>query len=63
MIELLNVKEGDIYEHGLIYIFGKCFDVQKSSIEVIDKFGNSISWKIVNDYFKVISKSIKFKIA
>lgn len=61
MIELLNVKEGDIYEHSLIYFFGKCFDAKNSSIEVIDKFGNSINWKIVNTYFKVNLNSIKLQ--
>jgi hypothetical protein len=53
MIELLNVKEGDIYEQSLIHVFGKCEDTISPRIEITDKFGKMISWKIVNNYFKV----------
>jgi len=63
MIELLNVKEGDIYEQSLIYLFGKCEDTIRPSIEIKDKFGNSISWKIFNNYFKVIFKPISSPVA
>ena len=54
MIELLNVKEGDIFKQSLVYLFGKSYDTSQSSIQIFDHFGTEISWKIVNNYFKVI---------
>ena len=53
MIELLNVKECEVFDHAIIYLFGNCCDFSQPNIDVIDHFGNSISWKIANNYFKV----------
>jgi len=57
MIELFNVKAGDIFYHSIIQIFGNCTTTNTDeSIEVSDGNGRIISWKIVNSFFKVIQK-------
>ena len=52
MIEIINVKAGDIFYHSIIQLFGSCINDKTQSIEVFDNNGRSISWKLVNFYFK-----------
>jgi hypothetical protein len=53
MIELINIKEGEIFDHSIVYLFGICINYSKPTIEIIDSIGNSITWSINNNYFKV----------
>ena len=47
MIQLLNVKAGDLFYHSVIPLFGKCDDYE----QFISIGGRQ--WKIENNYFKV----------
>ena len=53
MIDLLNVKPGEIFTQSIVYLFGYCCNFTAAKIEVIDEFGLSIIWSITNSYFKV----------
>lgn len=55
MIEVLNLKPGDVLPHSIAYIFGKCLD-KTSKLVVIDSSQNSTEWDVKNCYFKVIKK-------
>lgn len=58
MIDLLNVKPGEIFTQSIVYLFGYCCNFTAAKIEVIDEFGLSIIWSITNSYFKVKNYSI-----
>lgn len=53
MIELINIKPGDMFVNSLVYICGFCSDSLSNSIQVTDNSGKSIIWPIVQNYFKV----------
>lgn len=53
MIELLNIKPGDLFDYSIVYLFGTCVNSSCVSIEVVDNCGDSIPWPIRNNYFKV----------
>ncbi len=54
MIEILNVKGGDIYYQSVIQIFGNCSTTNCNElIEVTNGDGPTIAWKIISSYFKV----------
>ncbi len=56
MIELINVKPGDVFSHSIVYLFGFCSQATPTNqIQVINhKNDSAIVWSIVNGYFKVI---------
>ncbi len=53
MIEFLNIKAGDLFSHSIVYLIGYCVNFSTPLIKITDEFGDSISWSIVNNYFKV----------
>lgn len=52
MIELINLKPGDIIQTSIAYIFGKCIDLT-DTIELIDSFEQKSYWQVKNCFFKV----------
>jgi hypothetical protein len=54
MIELFNVKPGDLIDHEILLLFGKCNNYFKPCIEITDQKGNPVNCTIKNSYFKVI---------
>lgn len=52
MIEILNLKPGDVLSHSIAFLFGKCLN-HISSIECIDTTNESIIWRTNNGFFKV----------
>lgn len=65
MIELKNIKAGEIFYHSIIQIFGHCSDASES-ISIVHTDGSTTTTRIYNNYFKVniktqILKSIKYK--
>ncbi len=59
MIELLNIKPGDIFDHAVILLSGQYVNLEATSIEIVDYCGNSIFWPIKDGYFKVMIKNVK----
>jgi hypothetical protein len=53
MIELLNLKPGEIINHSIVYIFGFCKFHNKHMIDVTDSNQVTKTWNLRNDYFKV----------
>ncbi len=60
MIELLNVKPGDTFQHSIIYLFGivscpigvsppQCVQVEGQHSDT-----HTIQWPVIKSYFKVI---------
>lgn len=52
MIEVLNIKPGDVIPHSVAYLFGKCLD-KTSKLELIDSSKTSTQWDVRNCFFKV----------
>ena len=51
MIEIVNLKEGDLFEYSIVLIFGRV--EQKQIIEITTNQESSIKWPVTNSYFKV----------
>jgi hypothetical protein len=58
MIELLNLKPGDLFDHAVILLSGQCSNFETPSIEIVDSFGSSIILPIRDGYFKVVQTCI-----
>lgn len=56
MIELKNIKAGEIFYHSIIQIFGHCSDASES-ISIVHTDGSTNTTRIYNNYFKVIIKT------
>jgi hypothetical protein len=52
MIEILNLKPGDILSHSIVFLFGKC-STNVPSIECTNSNNESIVWNTNNGFFKV----------
>ena len=59
MIEILNLKGGEVFTNRIGYIFGTC---SENTIQIEDKNGAIISWPVIDNYFKVIYFKMKIKI-
>lgn len=53
MIEILNLKPGEIIYHSIAYLFGFCKFYQEPIIKVTDAKQVTNDWKLKNDFFKV----------
>lgn len=51
MIEIVNLKEGDLFEYSIVLIFGRV--EQQQIIEITTNGRSSIKWPVTNSYFKV----------
>ena len=60
MIEIINLKPGDVLQTQIAYIFGKCID-KINAIQVINLTcqESSQEWHIKNYFFKVRIKTFK----
>jgi hypothetical protein len=52
MIEIINLKPGDIIQNQIAYIFGKCIDITEN-IQVTDSYQELSHWQVKNCFFKV----------
>ena len=52
MIEIFNVKPGDIFTNSLCLIYGK--STSKDKIECTDSNGYTNKWSIIKNQFKVV---------
>lgn len=50
MIEIVNLKEGDLFEYSIVLIFGR---VEQQIIEITTNGKSSTKWPVTNSYFKV----------
>jgi hypothetical protein len=57
MIEIFNLKPGEIIYHSIAYLFGFCKSYDEPFIKVTDANQVTITWNLKNDYFKVMVKS------
>lgn len=53
MIELLNIKPGDVFQQAIVLIHGVCVVYSCPLVQVLDSSGQSIEWSIKNGHFKV----------
>ena len=55
MIELVNIKPGDVIKTQIAYIFGKCFD-KSDNIRVVNaSTREALEWQVKNCFFKVFN--------
>jgi hypothetical protein len=62
MIELFNVRPGEIFDHALISINGRSANHEQLKVEVVDNSGRSMCWSIKNEHFKVRFVNLELKI-
>ncbi|CAF0794138.1 unnamed protein product [Brachionus calyciflorus] len=56
MLEILNVKPGDIFYNSIILIYGLSFGENSKNLECIDSHGKANTWSILNNQFKLFVK-------
>lgn len=58
MIEIVNLKEGDLFEYSIVLIFGRVVE-QQQLIEITTNRKSSTKWPVTNSYFKVFLNNPK----
>ncbi|RNA07930.1 zinc metallo ase [Brachionus plicatilis] len=53
MIEILNVKPGDVFHNSIVLLHGLCNDKNPNNIQCFDSNGSVSNWSVINNQFKV----------